>query len=354
VLVKFGLEQLGRTKLEGLKALIRAAGYGGESGRELDCVAVGFGLAPRLNAAGRMGHAKEAMELLTTATGQRATEIANWLEQQNKERQKIERKMVDVATIEIENRKSGGGKTENDSVIVVSHPSFHAGVVGIVASRIAEVYHRPTFVLSTGDGHAHGSARSVKGFELHAAIERTRDLLISGGGHAMAGGVKMTEENVEAFRERLLAYGDEVLTEELRVPSMEVDGVIALADCAMEVVEMLEHLSPFGRGNPRPRFLLEGVKLTAPPRRVGATGSHLQLTVGQEKRAAKCIAWGMGKIEPELVVGMELNMVVEPKVEYWNGRGSVSLVVADLARRDGETLGNDEIRKSKFEANSNV
>ncbi|MCL2646461.1 MAG: single-stranded-DNA-specific exonuclease RecJ [Phycisphaerales bacterium] len=343
ILVKYGLAQLARTRMEGLKALILAAGYGGESGRAIDCTAVGFGLAPRLNAAGRMGHAREAVELLTTATGQRATEIANWLEEQNKDRQKTERKMVEVATAEIETRNwkletgnSGGG----DSVIVVSHPSFHVGVVGIVASRIAELYHRPTFVLSTNDGEAHGSARSVRGFELHAAIEHARDLLISGGGHAMAGGVKMAAENVEAFRERLLTYGDEKLTEDLRTPCLELDGVIGLEDCVVEVMEAMESLAPFGRGNPRPQFLLENAKLTAPPRRVGATGTHLQLTICQGKRAGRCIAFKMGAIEPELVVGMELNLVVEPKVAYWNGRSSVDLVVVDLARADGEALGN--------------
>ncbi|MGN6371058.1 MAG: DHHA1 domain-containing protein [Phycisphaerae bacterium] len=283
-----------------------------------------------------MGHAREAVELLTTATGERAEEIAQYLESQNKNRQSNERKMLEVARAQIEHRKS---KIENaDSVIVVSHESFHAGIVGIVASRIVDLYHRPTFVLAQNEVELHGSARSIAGFELHLAIEHTRDLLISGGGHAMAGGVKLPLENLDAFRDRLNAFATEKLTDDLLTPAMTLDGILTLDDCKPDIIAHLEKLEPFGRGNPTPRFLVENVRLTAPPRRVGSTGAHLQLTVARGNRVARCIAFKMGDLEPQLPVGTDLHLVVEPKIDCFNGHTRVDLVVCDIARCDNEPL----------------
>jgi single-stranded-DNA-specific exonuclease len=347
ILVKYGLGQLMRTRFEGLRALITAAGYGtGE--KKIDCMAIGFTLGPRLNAAGRMGHAREAVELLTTATGTRAQEIATWLEQQNRQRQSTEKRMAEIARQQIENRKSGGANIENgeeDVVLVAADESFHAGVVGIVASRLVDLYHRPAFVLFKNDTECHGSARSIEGFELHLAIEHVRDLLISGGGHAMAGGVRMATANLEAFRERINAFARQRLTDEQLVPAMPVDGVLDLTECNPQVIALLEQLEPFGRGNPRPRFLIENVRLSAPPRRVGATGAHLQLTVSRPPNVARCIAFRMGEIEPELPVGTEVSLIVEPRVDEWQGRSRVDLVVVDIAKCNDEPLGRRGVGK---------
>jgi single-stranded-DNA-specific exonuclease len=333
ILVRYGLNQLRRTKIAGLRALIHAAGYG-EGEKKLDCMAVGFTLAPRLNAAGRMGHAREAVELFTTATGERADEIATYLESQNRQRQATERKMIDLARAQIENEKS---KIENlGSVLVVAHESFHAGVVGIVASRLVDTFHRPAFVLAKGETEYHGSARSIPGFELHHAIDHVRDLLVSGGGHAMAGGVKFAHAHLEAFCDRLNVYAAELLDEELLTPKTMLDGVLTLEDCRTDIISMMEKLAPFGRGNPQPRFLLENMRLVAPPRRVGATGAHLQLTLGHEGKVIRAIAFKMGELAPQLLVGADLNLVVEPKIDHFNGTAKVDLIVADIARCDQE------------------
>jgi single-stranded-DNA-specific exonuclease len=333
ILVKYGLGQLMRTKFEGLTALIHAAGYG-NGDRKIDCTAVGFGLAPRLNAAGRMGHAREAVELLTTASGDRAREIATWLESQNRDRQNTERKMVEVARAQV----AADGDLDLPHVLVAVHESFHAGVVGIVASRLVDSYHRPTFVLARTELECHGSARSINGFELHLAIEHVRDLLTSGGGHAMAGGIRLPAANLEAFRERVNAFARERLSDEQLIPTLPIDGLLELSDCNPRVISLVEKLEPFGRGNPTPRFLIEGVRLTAPPRRVGATGAHLQLTVSKAPHVARCIAFKMGEIEPQLPIGTELNLIVEPRVDCWEGRERVDLVVVDVARCDDEPL----------------
>ena len=339
IIVRHGLVQLLRTQNPGLLALINAAGYGKDDngkGKKIDCTTVGFALAPRLNAAGRMGHAREAVELLTTATPERAKEIAQYLESQNKDRQSKERKMLEVARAQIDNRKS---KIENDdAVLVVSHESFHAGIVGIVASRIVDLYHRPTFVLAQSEIELHGSARSISGFELHLAIENARDLLTSGGGHAMAGCVNLSLATLDAFRDRLNAFAREKLTDDLLTPALTLDGILSLDDCKTDIIAHLEKLEPFGRANPTPRFLLQNVRLSAPPRRVGATGAHLQLTIARGNRVARCIAFKMGDLEPQLPVGTELHLVVEPKIDCFNGNTRVDLVVCDIARCDNEPL----------------
>lgn len=333
ILVKYGLSQLARTQLPGLRALIHAAGYGIDSDRKLDCTAVGFALAPRLNAAGRMGHAREAVELLTTATAPRAEELAVYLEEQNRTRQSTERKMADLAKQQLETQN---WKLETPYVLVASDPSFHAGVVGIVASRLVDAFHRPAFVLSSSSGELHGSARSIPTFDLHLAIDHVRDLLISGGGHAMAGGVKLPLENLDAFRQRLNDYAREKLSDDALIPTLPVDGTLSLADCTPATISHLERLEPFGRGNPRPRFLLENVRLAAPPRRVGATGAHLQLTVSSPPNLARCIAFKMGDLEPQLPVGSDLHLVVEPKIDTFNNITKVDLVLIDLARCSNE------------------
>jgi len=338
ILVKYGLGQLMRTRFEGLRALIAAAGYGGGE-KKIDCMAIGFTLGPRLNAAGRMGHAREAVELLTTATGPRAQEIATWLEQQNRQRQATEKRMAEIARTQIENRKSQIENSTEDVVLVAADESFHAGVVGIVASRLVDLYHRPAFVLFKNHTECHGSARSIEGFELHLAIEHVRDLLISGGGHAMAGGVRLALANLEAFRERINSFARQRLTDEQLVPALPVDAVLDLTECNPQVIALLDQLEPFGRGNPRPRFLIEHVRLSAPPRRVGATGAHLQLTVSRPPNVARCIAFRMGEIEPELPVGTEVSLIVEPRMDEWQGRSRVDLVVVDIAKCNDEPLG---------------
>ncbi len=335
VLVKYGLQQLPRCGFAGVQALMAAAGYASGSGRELDCTAVGFGLAPRLNAAGRMDHANLAVELFTTAEPERAAEIAEYLETQNRARQSTEKSMLDDALGQI------AGWAELPAVIMVHSEGHHAGIVGIVASRLVDRFHRPAFVLACGagaEGECHGSARSIAGFEMHKAIEHCRGLLVSGGGHAMAGGVVLRRSKLEAFRERINAYAREVLRPEQFVPTLMVDGVVTLTDLKLPVVRALARFAPFGRGNANPRFKLEGMRLEAPPRRVGAGGAHMQLQIAQGRTAARAIAFKAGALAPALHVGMELDLVVEPRVDTWNNVERLDLVVTDLARADGEAF----------------
>ncbi len=329
LLARFGLAQLPHSSLVGIKALISAAGL---TNKAIDGTAVGYLLAPRLNAAGRMDHASEAVELLTTDDESRATELADYLEGQNTDRQSTERKITAAAL------KMAREATDMPPAIVLCSHDWHAGVVGIVASRLVDAFNRPTFILSQEGAHAAGSGRSIKGISLHEAIEFCRDLLISGGGHAAAGGVRLEAGKVDAFRQRLCEFVRSRHPQIQFAATMELDGQLTEADLDLQAVRELENLAPFGCGNPRPKFLIAGARLTTAPRRMGVAGGHLQLQLRIGTQTARAVAFRMGLLEPYLPAGMELDLVVEPRVDTYNGRTRLDLHVADLRRSDGKLL----------------
>lgn len=333
ILAKYGLAQLPRSGLTGIQALIAAAGYGE---RTIDGTAVGFGLAPRINAAGRMDHADMALELLTSADAAKAKEIAEYLEQQNRDRQATERKMVEAAIKQIEEQLAQEG--ELPLVLVVHSEAHHAGVVGIVASRLVDKYHRPAFVLACDAEECYGSARSVAGFAIHEAIEHVRALLISGGGHAMAGGVKFERKNLEAFREGVNEFAANVLSPDDLVAKLPVDTIITLREANVEFAKNLAMLEPHGRSNPKPKFLIQNLRISAPPRRVGSTGTHLQMMIKQGETTAKAIAFKAGDAERFLPVGAEIDLVVEIKLDSYQGVERAELLVCDMARCDGTAM----------------
>jgi single-stranded-DNA-specific exonuclease len=329
ILVRHGLRQATRTSIAGLRALIDAAGLGEKA---LDATAIGFSIGPRLNAAGRMDHAREAVELLTLASGPRCNEIATWLEEKNRARQKTERDIFNRADELIQ--KDFAAANQLPHVLVIHDKSFHPGVVGIVASRIVEKYHRPTFILGCGDEKnetAHGSARSIPSFQLHEAIEHCRPLLLSGGGHAMAGGIKLPLANLENFRTQINNFACALLTQEHLTPTLEIDAETTLAELSISTVAHLEKFEPFGRSNPHPALLLRNLKISAPPRRIGSAGNHLQLQVSDGTRTARCVAWRIGELAPQLRVGTLLDLIVEPRIDrYYPTTPRLDLQIVDL------------------------
>ena len=249
-------------------------------------------------------------------------------------------------------RSLASGTVDGLPLVIVAHSDeHHAGVVGIVASSLVELYHRPAFVLACNEEICHGSARSIRGFDLHAAIEHCRPLLISGGGHAMAGGVKLRRENLPAFCAALNAYAATVLTREHFIPILELDGLLTLAEASIPLLTHLESFEPFGRGNPRPRFLLERVRLAAPPRAVGSTGAHLQFQFSQGKGGgakARGIAFKAGPLHlhNDFPVGLELDLVVEPRIDRYFATPRADFLIIDIARSDGTPLQLTPISKS--------
>lgn len=324
VLAHWGLSGLRESRLTGIQALIASANL---TGKSLDAYHVGFLLAPRLNACGRMGHAREAVEMLTTASPQRATEIATYLEQQNRQRQVIERQILDQA---LEQVKQRGYDRDDCPAIVLDGEGWHGGVIGIVASRIVDRLHRPTLMIATANGQGQGSGRSIPGFHLSRALEAVGEHLDGFGGHEMAAGLKIATDRIEPFREAFCDYAKRTLADDLLTPTLRLECLAELNMITQALVQDLKRLGPFGHANPRPLLCCQDLQLAADPRRVGAAGQHLQLYVRQGEQHMKCIAFNKGPLHEKLRKGMTLSLAVEPQLNEYMGRVSVELEVKDL------------------------
>lgn len=323
-LAHFGLSGLKSSKLTGIRALIDSAGL---DGQKLDSYHVGFLLAPRLNACGRMGHARLAVEMLTTATAERATEIATFLESQNRERQTIERGITEQACEQVTARGMDNGTCR---AICLGGEGWHPGVIGIVASRLVDRFHRPTVLVALSPDQGQGSGRSIAGFHLARALDACTQHLEAHGGHEMAAGLKVRPEKFEAFRESFLAHACETIRDEQLVPELQLDCLADLIHVTEALVTDLKRLGPFGHGNRKPLLCCRDVELAAPPRRVGKTGDHLQLFIKQGRSQMKCIAFNKGSLFDKLTPGTRIDLAVEPQINEWNGRRSVELEVKDL------------------------
>ncbi len=324
VLAAYGLGGLRHSRLTGIEALIESASL---TGQTLDAYHVGFLLAPRLNACGRMGHAKLAVELLTEASPERALEIATFLEQQNRERQGIEKQILQQA---LDQAAALGYDREDCRGIVLGAEGWHPGVIGIVASRIVDRFHRPTVMVALNNGHGQGSGRSVAGFHLARALEACGDHLIAYGGHEMAAGLKLDTPNFEAFRSAFCEHASKSLTAEQLVPELKLEGIADLRNVSPALVTDLQRLGPFGHGNRRPVLCCRDVTIAAPARRVGKSGDHLQLFIRQGNATMKCIAFNAGQWFDRLQPGTRLDLAVEPTLNEFNGRSSVELEIKDL------------------------
>ncbi|HEY0007485.1 MAG TPA: DHHA1 domain-containing protein, partial [Tepidisphaeraceae bacterium] len=330
ILAYYGLGGLKQTKITGLLALIESADL---DGKNIDSYHVGFLLAPRLNAAGRMGHAALAAEMLTNASPERALEIAEYLEQQNRTRQATERAILEQAIAQIGTLNL---IEQDQRAIVVGAAGWHPGVIGIVASRIVDRFHRPAVVVGLGDEIGQGSGRSIDGFHLSQALEKVSHTLVSHGGHEMAAGLKVLPSRFEEFREAFAAHANSALEPAALVPELKLDCCVPLSQMCEALISDLDRLGPFGRGNPRPVLRCENLSLTAPPRRVGKTGDHLQLFLKQNGTTMKAIAFGAGNWGDKLTAGSVIHIAVQPQMNEYNGCRSVELQVKDLQ------LANDE------------
>jgi len=322
-MVAVGLKALS-TKIThpGLKAIVESARLTDNQVKERD---VAFVIGPRLNAAGRMGHAREALRLLTEASAEEAMQIARQLEEENRRRQDVEREIRDQAIEMIESRP---GKLPR--ILVLSRPGWHAGVIGIVAARLVELYHRPTLLITQEDDYGQGSGRSIPGFNLFQALEPCADLLRSFGGHKMAAGLRMDLANLEAVRARLEEYADRTMKPEDLVPSLAIDAETTLVSLTTATVKELLRLAPFGQGNSRPIFAATGCTLAAPPSRMGKGGSHLALNISQGGVCLRATWWGAGGLADELAKARTVDIAFRPRINTFRNTESVELDLQDL------------------------
>ncbi len=327
VLTSFGLKALPECKLFGIQALIESAGL---TGQQLDSFHIGFRLAPMLNAAGRMGHARLAVELLTSEGQLRSMQIAEYLKEQNNQRQQYERKIFRQACETIVERNLH--HPDRKSIVLVNE-NWHSGVIGIVASRIVDKFYRPTIMFNAGtaeDGIAQGSARSIQDFCLLSAIKACSEHLVSFGGHKMAAGLKIEIEKIDRFAADFEAYAKQNLDEKDISAKLHIDAVAPLSDFYREAVSELQMLGPFGQGNPQPVFATKGVRLAGPPRRVGSGREHLQLTITDNTNTVRCIGFRFGKLEKKLLEHEFFNVAYQPQLNTYNGNTNVEFVLTDV------------------------
>jgi len=329
VLAAYGLRGLAAIEHVGIRALVESAGLAGE---KLDAMDVGFRLAPRLNACGRMGHARLAVELLTRADAGRARRIAEHLERENARRQAVERAIAAAAAERVE---AGDTPAPAEKAIVLASDDWHAGVVGIVASRLVDRFGRPAVLIALDGQTGQGSARSIPGFHMRDALADCAEHLTSFGGHAMAGGLRLPADNVRAFAEAFAAVAAERVTDEMLAPVCRIDAETTLAALSLPVVERLAALAPFGQGNPRPVVAVRGCRVLTPPRRMGRGGQTVGLLVAQDvpgraPARMRCVGFSMPDLADALAGVRAVDIAGECVLNRYNGRTTVEIHLRDV------------------------
>ncbi len=324
ILVRSGMAQIIGTRIRGLSALLRASGVVREDTDPTDFTTdkISFALAPRLNAAGRIRHARIGVELMLTDSAEEAERLATELCDLNVERQTIEREIFKEATARVE-ALSG----EQDMALVVDGENWHPGVIGIVGSKILERFCRPTLMVSVRGDVGKGSCRSVPGFNIYEALKAHGDLLLQFGGHPMAAGFTIKKENIPLFRKRLNEYARERLTEADCVPQLELEEMIPLPEVTLDFIRALSLLEPCGSENPRPLFASVGltVETTA---RMGYERKHFKCTLSFGQTETEAVFWNAGEDDP-CRPGDVVAVAYEPEIHNWYGE-KVQLVARDI------------------------
>lgn len=325
VIARFGLRRIKGSSLTGLRALVEASGLAGDNVNADD---VGFKLGPRLNACGRMGHAREAVELFTTATPERAREIAEGLTKLNNKRRATEQAIFKQAVEEAEAR----GMTGDDRrAIVLAHDDWHQGVVGIVCSRLVERYHRPTILMARGEHGCHGSGRSIDGFSLHRALQRCASHLTGFGGHDMAAGVRVAPERVDAFAEAFVEVANEQIGVSDLVSVSEYDAEARIAELSLGQVEALSRLAPFGRCNPAPVLRVSGLRVETRPETFGKYNKHLSMRAGDgQGPTLRLVGWNWAGSIERVPRGTRVDALIKPTVSIFAGSANVEGELVDL------------------------
>jgi single-stranded-DNA-specific exonuclease len=338
IIVRHGLARLKQNPPTGLKALMEAANL--HSKPILTATDIGFGLAPRLNAAGRLGSARLAVELLTTGSPQRATDLARWLEQQNLQRQSVERSIFKEAREMADSQEHASAPA-----LVLASRSWHAGLIGIVAGRLVEALGRPVLMIALGESGmpASGSGRSIPGFRLHEALAACSDKLLSHGGHASAAGFRIPGEQIDAFRDRFCQLAADCLGQTPPEPKLTLDAEVPLSALTLKLVDGMSLLEPYGAANPQPVFLAGDLQIIGTPAKIGGGERHLSFRVRQERTDMRVIAFGMAERAEELMSAEgKCCLAFTPKINEWQGWRKVELEARDFQAGARARLGNSD------------
>ncbi len=329
ILSYYGLKQLNSNPSLGMKSIIDVCGL---TGKEITISDIVFKIGPRLNASGRLQSATEAVELLISKDLAKAKEKSNCIDQCNKERKDLDKSTTDEANRELESVEG----VENNASIVIYNPTWHKGVIGIVASRLTEKYYKPTIVLTRSNGFATGSGRSVQGFDVYKAIESCRDLLENFGGHTYAVGLTMKEENVEEFQRRFEKYVSENISQEQCLPQIDIDAYIDFKEITPKFFRLLKEFNPFGPENMKPVFVTRRTFDYGTSRLVGKEQEHLKLELIDSK--SECImngiAFGQSEFNDYIKALNPVDICYTIEENTFNGNTTIQLMIKDIKKSE--------------------
>lgn len=316
---KLGLKLVKQTKNVGLKVLLDSIGY-----QKIDSNTISFGVAPRINACGRMGHEKEAYELFLTNDVEEAKQITERLNKYNLERQEVEKRIFDEAKEMMESPEE-----QKLPCIVLGKENWHHGVIGIVASKITDIYSKPSLLLCFEENIAKGSGRSVQGFDLHDALENCKTYITQFGGHSMAVGITIEKENFDKFKQELEEYSAKMDVASI-VPVIKIDEKVQLKDISIKDVQDLELLEPFGEGNKMPLFQISNLKIASI--RALSEGKHLKLALHNGNSIINAIGFNLGYLSDEYRIGDKINVAGVLEINKYNGMESLQINIKDIMK----------------------
>jgi len=321
LLVKFGLKSLAETSNVGLSSLLEICRL---NGKKISVGDVGFRLGPRINAAGRMGEADLAVELFFSESFQRAGELAHYLDNLNSKRQRIEENIYNQALNRVKKRQLD----KRYKFLVMGCEEWHRGIIGIVASKLKDKFHRPVLLFAYKDSQAYGSGRSIKEFPLINCLDKYKDLFVSYGGHTLAVGCELERENVLAFKEAVNSYAESRLTSEDLKRKIYIDAELSFSEINSSFLDKYWLLAPFGIGNPRPVFLTRGAEIVAQPQKI--QGKHSKLWLKQDSRIFEALGWGREDWAETLHRGEKIDLVYSLQLSRYLGEDKLSLSVEDI------------------------
>lgn len=319
VIVKLGLKLVEQTKNLGLRAILQASGYS-----KIDSSTISFGVAPRINACGRMGHQEEALKLFLSKEINEVNELTQKLNEYNRLRQETEKSIYTDAIMQIE--RDG---LASHSTIVVMGKNWHHGVIGIVSSKITEMYFKPSILLCEEQDYGKGSGRSIPGFDLYEALTECNDTIEKFGGHSMAVGINVKKDKFEEFKQKLEQIARERHIEEI-VPILKIDAQISLDEINKEMVDSLKELEPFGEENKTPLFVFKNLKIDSI--RALSEGKHLKLTLKDSKNIVNAIGFNLGELSNDYRIGDKVDVVGNLEINSFNGVDNIQINIKDIMK----------------------
>ena len=318
VIAKLGLRLIAQTRNIGLKALLEVIGFS-----NIDSSAISFGVAPRINACGRMGNEKVALDLFLSKDYAEAKKLAIRLNEYNIERQTIEKQIFDEAVQKVE------ANEKDKTCVIVGSKGWHHGIIGIVASKITDMYFKPSILVCFEDGEGKGSGRSIPGFDLHEALMKCEKHLEKFGGHSMAVGVTLKESEFESFKNELEEYAKENEIDKIQ-PVIKIDSELSLKDVSIDSVKSLSMVEPYGEANKMPLFLFKNLKINSI--RALSEGKHLKLTLKEDNYMINAIGFNMGELSEKYLLDDKVDIVGNLDLNVYNGNENVQIILKDIRK----------------------